>query len=219
MLDFNHNAGGITPSINHLIDVALEADERSKTPRNYLGASRLGVACERALQFEYTHTPKDPGQDFDGQLLRIFAAGHLFEDMAIKGLRMAGFELSPPKEINQTVSSSDLKPPMAASKDMWTAFSLVDQKASQWVSQLYGNVNPSTIGPGRIPSSAVLPFPSRCMPHRLLSTKPIWSLMYRAFQPILRCSQPSTRIPLNCIMNWSRLIPLWRRKCLTGPCA
>nr|CRH06162.1 conserved protein of unknown function [Candidatus Magnetococcus massalia] len=93
MLDFNHGADGAGPAINHLIDEALEAENRQQAPRTYLGASRLGVACERALQFEYAHAPKDPGKDFDGQLLRIFAAGHLFEDMAIRWLRMAGFEL------------------------------------------------------------------------------------------------------------------------------
>ncbi|ABK43814.1 conserved hypothetical protein [Magnetococcus marinus MC-1] len=93
MLDYNHNGGGIAPAINHLIDEALEVENRQQTPRTYLGASRLGVACERALQFEYAHAPKDTGKDFDGQLLRIFAAGHLFEDMAIRWLRMAGFEL------------------------------------------------------------------------------------------------------------------------------
>ncbi|MEG3639307.1 hypothetical protein [Magnetococcus sp. PR-3] len=93
MLDFNHGAGGVAPAINHLIDQALKAENQAQTPRNYLGASRLGVACERALQFEYAHAPKDPERGFDGQLLRIFAAGHLFEDMAIQWLRMAGFEL------------------------------------------------------------------------------------------------------------------------------
>ena len=93
MLDFNHGSGGIAPAINHRIDAALEVEDRAREPRNYLGASRLGVACERALQFEYAHAPKDEGREFDGQLLRIFAAGHLFEEMAIKWLRMAGFEL------------------------------------------------------------------------------------------------------------------------------
>ena len=93
MLDFNHNSGGIAPAINHQIDVALETEDRTQNPRDYLGASRLGVACERALQFEYAHAPKDEGRGFNGQLLRIFAAGHLFEDLAIRWLRLAGFEL------------------------------------------------------------------------------------------------------------------------------
>ncbi|MBF0371610.1 MAG: hypothetical protein HQL52_19410 [Magnetococcales bacterium] len=92
MLDYNHSSS-FPEAINHLIDAALETEERAQKPRNYLGASRLGVSCERALQFEYAHAPKDPGRDFSGKLLRIFGAGHLFEDMAIKWLRMAGFEL------------------------------------------------------------------------------------------------------------------------------
>ena len=92
MLDYNHSSS-FPEAINHRIDSALETDEKTQKPRNYLGASRLGVSCERALQFEYAHAPKDAERGFSGQLLRIFAAGHLFEDLAIRWLRMAGFEL------------------------------------------------------------------------------------------------------------------------------
>ena len=52
-----------------------------------------GHACERALQFEFTTTPKDEGQDFSGQSLRIFAIGHALEDLAVAWLRGAGFDL------------------------------------------------------------------------------------------------------------------------------
>ncbi|MBF0453682.1 MAG: hypothetical protein HQL72_02555 [Magnetococcales bacterium] len=92
MLDFNHSSA-FGEAINNRIDAALEADDRAKTPRSYLGGSRLGVACQRALQFEFARAPKDEGRGFDGQLLRIFAAGHLFEDLVIKWLKLAGFEL------------------------------------------------------------------------------------------------------------------------------
>ncbi len=92
MLDFNHSAS-FCEHVNDRIDAALVADEATKTPRSYLGGSRLGVACQRALQFEYAKAPKDEGRGFSGQLLRIFAAGHLFEDLAIKWLKLAGFEL------------------------------------------------------------------------------------------------------------------------------
>jgi hypothetical protein len=34
-----------------------------QSERQYLGASRLGVACERALQFEYAKAPIDHGRD------------------------------------------------------------------------------------------------------------------------------------------------------------
>jgi hypothetical protein len=92
MLDFNHSAS-FMEAINHRIDTALETEDRASKSRSYLGGSRLGVACQRALQFEYAQAPKDEGRNFSGKLLRIFAAGHLFEDLAIKWLRLAGFEL------------------------------------------------------------------------------------------------------------------------------
>ncbi len=92
MLDYNHSAT-VADRINELIDEALEAENAARPSRDYLGGSRFGVACERALQFEYADAPKDDGRDFDGRTLRIFAAGHVFEDLAIGWLRKAGFEL------------------------------------------------------------------------------------------------------------------------------
>lgn len=92
MLDYNHTAS-FAERVNGLIDGALVAENRARPPRRYLGGSRLGVPCDRALQFEYAQAPKDEGRDFDGQTLRIFAAGHLFEDLAIRWLRQAGFDL------------------------------------------------------------------------------------------------------------------------------
>ena len=92
MLDFNHNTS-FGEVINNRIDASLVAEESSQTPRTYLGASRMGVPCQRALQFEYAHAPKDEGRGFSGQLLRIFAAGHLFEDLVIRWLRAVGFQL------------------------------------------------------------------------------------------------------------------------------
>ena len=92
MLDYN-SSQTFADQVNAHIDEALVAENQRQIPRQYLGGSRLGVACERALQFEYAHAPKDDGRDFDGQTLRIFAAGHVFEDLAIDWLRKAGFEL------------------------------------------------------------------------------------------------------------------------------
>ena len=92
MLDYNHKAS-FAERVNETIDAALIAENASRPPRDYLGGSRLGHACERALQFEFTATPKDEGQDFSGQLLRIFAIGHELEELAIRWLRGAEFEL------------------------------------------------------------------------------------------------------------------------------
>lgn len=90
MLDFNHRPT-FAEQLNDRIDAALLEERRRIPEREYLGASRLGVSCARALQYEFTRTPKD--EDFSGRALRIFAAGHLFEDLAVSWLRTAGLEL------------------------------------------------------------------------------------------------------------------------------
>ena len=92
MLDYNHRPG-IAERVNAAIDAALIAEREATPPRTYLGASRLGHACERALQFEFAGAPKDEGADFGGQTLRIFEVGHQLEDLAIRWLRAAGIDL------------------------------------------------------------------------------------------------------------------------------
>ena len=92
MLDFNHQPS-LAERINALIDCGLVADRDATPPRTYLGGSRLGHSCERALQYEFTGAPKDPEADFNGQTLRIFAIGHALEDVAIRWLRRAGFDI------------------------------------------------------------------------------------------------------------------------------
>lgn len=90
MLDFNHRPS-IAYTINALIDVAIQQERAAHPERDYLGASRLGVSCARALQYEYTKTPRD--EDFKGQILRIFEIGHAFEALALAWLRQAGFSV------------------------------------------------------------------------------------------------------------------------------
>ena len=92
MLDYNHSPS-FAERLNATIDGALTDENATRVPRDYLGGSRLGHACERALQFEFTATPRDEGQDFSGQTLRIFAIGHALEDLAVTWLRQAGFDL------------------------------------------------------------------------------------------------------------------------------
>lgn len=91
-LDFNPRPS-VADRINALVDTALIAEREATQPRTYLGASRLGHACERALQFEFAGAPKDEGADFGGQTLRIFEIGHQLEDLAIRWLRAAGMDL------------------------------------------------------------------------------------------------------------------------------
>lgn len=92
MLNFNHQPN-LAEKINLLLDKALSEEYDQQIKRDYLGASRLGVNCNRALQFEYTNTPKDEDQNFTAKTLRIFAAGHVFEELMIEWLKQAGFKI------------------------------------------------------------------------------------------------------------------------------
>lgn len=92
MLDFNHTQK-FAEQLNEAIDKCLQSENAAIPRRGYLGGSRVGHACERALQFEYAGASKDEGEDFSGKTLRIFAIGHVLEDLAIKWLRAAGVEL------------------------------------------------------------------------------------------------------------------------------
>jgi len=77
--------------INHVIDAALVDEPREK--RNYLGASLIGGACERQIQYQAMHAPRDPGKGFPPRVLRCFERGHWLEAYAVKLLRNAGFIL------------------------------------------------------------------------------------------------------------------------------
>lgn len=92
MLDFNHRPK-IQEQITALIDKALSGDRATEPHRQYLGASRLGVACERALQYEYMNTTVDPGREIPGRVLRVFDVGHALENLAIRWMQLAGFNL------------------------------------------------------------------------------------------------------------------------------
>jgi hypothetical protein len=92
MLDYNSTSRA-ADAVNAAIDTAQQSANAATPPRDYLGGSRLGHACERALQFEFAQAPKDEGADFTGRLLRIFAIGHALEDLAVAWLRGAGFDL------------------------------------------------------------------------------------------------------------------------------
>lgn len=84
---------GFAAALQARIDAAMVAENAKQPPRNYLGASRLGEECSRALGYEYTHTPKDDGKGFSGTTLRIFDMGHDAETRMAAYLRLAGFTL------------------------------------------------------------------------------------------------------------------------------
>ena len=92
MLDFNSSSTE-SGRLEALIDIGLQQARTAEARRTYLGASRLGVECTRALQYEYADAPVDPGRDTPGRMLRIFERGHVLEECMIGWLRGAGFDL------------------------------------------------------------------------------------------------------------------------------
>ena len=79
MMDFN-SSSSISGQITTLVDAGMQRVRSTEVQREYLGASRLGASCERALQYEFAKAPVDHGRDHDGRLLRIFERGHVMED-------------------------------------------------------------------------------------------------------------------------------------------
>jgi hypothetical protein len=105
MLDYNFRST-FADYLNQRIDAALAAERAATTGRSYLGASRLGVPCDRALQFEFTDTPRDAGAALDGRTLRIFEIGHVLEDVAIRWLRTSGLDLVTRKKDGEQIGFS-----------------------------------------------------------------------------------------------------------------
>ena len=92
MMDFNATAS-LSGQVTALIDAGMQRARAAQPRRTYLGASRLGAACERALQFEFADAPVDPGRETDGRMLRVFERGHVTEDCMARWLSAAGFDL------------------------------------------------------------------------------------------------------------------------------
>ena len=106
-MDFN-SSSSISGQLSSLIDTGLQYQQSQQRPRTYLGASRLGVSCERALQYEFLQAPVDAGRAHSGRLLRIFERGHLNEDSMIQWLRHAGFDLRTTKSNGEQYGFSAL---------------------------------------------------------------------------------------------------------------
>lgn len=93
-LDFSPSRySGFAAAFQAHIDESMQTVAMEREQRDYLGGSRLGVECNRALAYEYTHTPKDPDRNFKGRTLRIFALGNVIEDLMAQWIKDAGFTL------------------------------------------------------------------------------------------------------------------------------
>jgi hypothetical protein len=90
LIDLNHHSGfvygcaaaapPIGERIDQLVDGALKAERAVMPARDYLGACRIGEPCARRLCYELMQVPVDEGADFSGRILRVFEAGHRFEE-------------------------------------------------------------------------------------------------------------------------------------------
>jgi hypothetical protein len=73
--------------INALLDKAA-LEEQREARRDYLGASGIGSECLRKVQYDWQVDSTHPART-----KRIFARGHLFEDITVKALNQAGFRI------------------------------------------------------------------------------------------------------------------------------
>ena len=92
MIDFNTHE--ISDAFQTLMDKTIvDKETRSRVPRQYLGASRLGVDCLRSLQFEIMDVKKDSDKEIEGRIYRIFHRGHQGEEWLKVWMAEAGFTL------------------------------------------------------------------------------------------------------------------------------
>lgn len=92
MMDFN-SSSSISGQLTALIDAGMQLERARQSVRQYLGASRLGTSCERALQYEFAQAPVDHVRDIQGRILRIFERDYVNETSMVAWLRDAGFDL------------------------------------------------------------------------------------------------------------------------------
>ena len=83
----------ISDKINKYIDEGLTKKNTKEKKRQYLGASILGHPCSRKIQYMWKNTPRDSVRELSGKVLRIFRLGDTYEDLAVKWLEQAGFQL------------------------------------------------------------------------------------------------------------------------------
>lgn len=97
MIDLNPSAfqrADDVRMIHEAVDRALVIKALRSARRTYLGASSIGAGCERRVQLEYLGTHPDADHEPEARTQRIFARGHVVEEMAIGWLRDAGYDVS-----------------------------------------------------------------------------------------------------------------------------
>ena len=87
------NEGDVSDRINPYVNHALELKNKDEPIRGYIGGSNIGTACTRKLQYHLEGQPRDENNPLKGNTLRIFQAGHTYEEMLTLWLRNGGFDL------------------------------------------------------------------------------------------------------------------------------
>jgi hypothetical protein len=80
--------------LNVLINQLIERAEPPGEWREYLGASVIAADCLRCVQYDWMCDP-----DFSARTKDIFARGHWGEDLSRGHMIAAGFEFSPPEQL------------------------------------------------------------------------------------------------------------------------
>lgn len=94
-LDFNkhqHREQRASDKINEKVEEGLQNKRNLQERRPYVGASAIGHACERSIQFEYAGAPRETA--FKPETLRKFDLGHMGEELARAWFGDAGFVLT-----------------------------------------------------------------------------------------------------------------------------
>ena len=77
------------PRLSDEINESIDASFKPIAPRQYLGASSLGDACSRKLQYQF----RGLQETFSGKQNKVFEIGNVLEGLTANWLRQAGFEL------------------------------------------------------------------------------------------------------------------------------
>lgn len=94
VLDFNrrvHKEQRDSDEIEDILHASLAAKRAAQPRRDYVGASAIGGACERSIQFDYAGAPRE--KEPEGVTLVKFDLGHHTEELARFHFIDAGFEL------------------------------------------------------------------------------------------------------------------------------
>jgi hypothetical protein len=105
VLDLNRANLSIDPvntTINEVIEQA--AATAAEPPRPYLGASVVGHACQRRIQYDWFCRPV-----LAARTREVFARGHYFESRAKEQLTAAGFKFAPQNALAFTAANGDLR--------------------------------------------------------------------------------------------------------------